>query len=128
MTQTHEARSPSANTLMEPPVGKSIRQVITEVGAKHGFSYIEMVCHRRPAALCRARQEAYWRCMKETIFSLPLIGRHFGNRDHTTIMYGAKLYAQRRAAGEPDVLPEETPVAPVLEQSALEKSVGDGAP
>lgn len=71
----------------------AIRLIIKEVAKKHGFSYNEMLSVRRPAALCRARQEAYWRCVRETRFSLPTIGRFFGNRDHSTILKGARIYA-----------------------------------
>jgi len=81
-----------------PPVGKSIFEIITEVAAKHGFTYTEMLSQRRQASLVRARQEAYWRCAKETVFSLPTIGRHFGNRDHTTIMKGMEAYIRRMQA------------------------------
>jgi chromosomal replication initiation ATPase DnaA len=70
----------------------AIRAIIKEVAKKHGFSYNEMLSVRRPAALCRARQEAYWRCVRETRFSLPTIGRFFGNRDHSTILKGARIY------------------------------------
>jgi chromosomal replication initiator protein len=81
-----------------PPRAKTIAEVITEVAGKHGVTYLEMLSQRRPAALARARQEAYWRCMHETIASLPTIGRHFGNRDHSTILKGAKVYETRMKA------------------------------
>lgn len=73
---------------------KTIAEVINEVAAKYGVSYVELISHRRPAALIRARQEAYWRCTKETLASLTTIARHFGDRDHSTICKGAKAYQQ----------------------------------
>ncbi len=77
------------------PTCKSVHTIINEVGEKHGFTYIEMVSQRRYGPLARARQEAYWRCMKETLCSLPTIGRHFGDRDHTTVLKGAKIHEAR---------------------------------
>ena len=96
-----------ANPLPQPPFGKSIRQVILDVAAKHGFSYLEMISDRRAAVLCWARQEAYWRCIQETVYSVPMIARHFGGRDHTTILHGVKMFLRRRAGGGPDIHPKQ---------------------
>ena len=88
-----------------PPVdiaerGRWIREIIDQVAAKHGFTYLEMVGRRRTADVVRARQEAYWRCMRETVFSVPTIGRHFGGRDHTTVLHGVRVHAERMKAAE----------------------------
>ncbi len=36
--------------------------------------------------------------MRETVFSLPTIARHFGDRDHTTILKGAQAFERRLKA------------------------------
>jgi chromosomal replication initiator protein len=77
------------------PACPSIQDIIKEVAAKHHLSYVDMVSQRRQARLVRARQEAYWRCIKETPASLPMIGRYFGDRDHTTILKGARVHEAR---------------------------------
>lgn len=55
----------------------------------------DLECKRRYAALARPRQAAYLACQKLTTASFPRIGRHFGYRDHTTIMYGVKKAQER---------------------------------
>jgi chromosomal replication initiator protein len=100
-----------------PPRAKTIAEVITEVADKYGISYIEMLSQRRPAAVTHARQEAYWRCIKETVASLPTIGRHFGNRDHSTILKGAKVYEKRLKARASGAAAQE-PLESVCENGA----------
>jgi len=51
----------------------------------------------RQAAIALARQIAMHICRELTDMSLPKIGTHFGNRDHTTVMYATKkISAQMR--------------------------------
>jgi chromosomal replication initiation ATPase DnaA len=102
--------------------GKTIAQIIAEVAAKHDLTMIEMLSQRRPRALAHARQEAYWRCMSETLASLPMIGRCFGNRDHTTILKGGQAHVARvkaaaaaAAAAQP---PQHAAVTPHHESAA----------
>ncbi len=77
------------------PGEKGVMEVIREVAIKHGLTMMEMVGAQRSRPLVRARQEAYYRCRRETLASLPMIGRYFGNRDHSTILKGAQKYAAR---------------------------------
>jgi len=79
---------------------RSIQSIIKDVAAKHKISYEEIINERREARLVRARQEAYWRCAKETTASLTLIGRVFGDRDHTTILKGMRRHERRVAVTE----------------------------
>lgn len=51
-----------------------------------GISYVDVVSARRDKETYTARHIAMYLARKFTTASLPTIGRHFGNRDHTTIM------------------------------------------
>lgn len=50
----------------------------------------------RHVALCR-QAIMYW-TVRLTGYSYPQIGRFLGNRDHTTCMYGAHTYVEKRAS------------------------------
>jgi len=96
-------------------VCKTVFEIINEVAEKHGLTYIEMLSQRRFKQIALARQEAYWRCTKETLASLPMIGRDFGNRDHTTILKGAKAYEQRLREARNTVVTTPEEQLPVTE-------------
>jgi chromosomal replication initiator protein len=49
-----------------------------------------MIGPKRLRIYARPRQVAMYLCKQMTSRSLPEIGRHFGRRDHTTVMYGVK--------------------------------------
>jgi chromosomal replication initiator protein len=55
----------------------------------------------RSRVLVTARQVAMYLCRELTDLSLPKIGQHFGNRDHTTVMHAERkvrqLIAERRS-------------------------------
>ena len=52
---------------------------------------LDMVSQRQGTA--RARQIAMYLARELTPLSLPAIGRHFGNRDHSTVSHACKLVA-----------------------------------
>jgi chromosomal replication initiation ATPase DnaA len=65
----------------------AIFRIQREVCDRFGLAPIEMVSGRRSRRVARPRQIAMFLCRELTRASLPMIGRHFGNRDHTTIMH-----------------------------------------
>lgn len=69
------------------PIARIIRFVCDEFQV----SQIDLLSNRRDRDLARARQAGYWLCRKFTLASYPQIGRMFGGRDHTTVMYGHEL-------------------------------------
>lgn len=69
----------------------SIKQLITEVAKAYGVSYAEVIGSRRHSYIIAARFAAYHAvATARPDFSLPQIARHFGNRDHTTILHGLR--------------------------------------
>lgn len=84
-----------------PHQWSSIQEIIDEVSARYGLAKGGLIgpCRRRRFAW--PRQEAYYLCRSqltrdgEIRFSYPLIGRHFGGRDHTTVLHGVGAYAAR---------------------------------
>lgn len=72
-----------------------LANIIMDVCCKRNVTYHEMIGKRRSKRIAIPRQEAYWRCSKETAASLPAIGRAFGDRDHTTVLHGIRQHEQR---------------------------------
>lgn len=83
-------------------------EIAFAVAAKHGVTTAEL---RTPIGVGKSaswnishpRQEAFWiarqqRCPDGSYrHSLPSIGRYFGGRDHTTVIYGIRAHAHRMA-------------------------------
>lgn len=61
-----------------------------EVAAFFHIPVAEMVSERRAREVARPRQVAMYLAKKLTPKSLPNIGRHFGNRDHTTVIHAVR--------------------------------------
>ena len=84
----------------EPEITRAL--IIAQTAAYFGVSHRGP---RRPLARgdtsCMARQIGMYLCRELTSMSLPQIGREFGGRDHTTVMYADRkirqLLAERRA-------------------------------
>lgn len=77
----------------------SWRAIAREVGRKHGVTLADLRSPRRDRPTVAARHEAFWRCRNETTMSLPQIGSKFGDRDHSTVMWGIKQHVKRMAEG-----------------------------
>ncbi len=65
----------------------TIREIQIAVGARFGVTLIDLLSDRRDRPTAKARQVAMWLARHATLHSLPEIGRHFGRRDHTTVMH-----------------------------------------
>lgn len=57
------------------------------VASSFGISLLDMSSDRRMRSISRPRQVAMYLARHLTKYSLPQIGRRFGGRDHTTILY-----------------------------------------
>lgn len=89
---TATVASDSGIVLIEPI---SWRVIAAEVCKKHGISFATLISKRRPADVCEARHEFFWRCRQETTLSLPQLGARCGGRDHTTVLHGVRAHERR---------------------------------
>ena len=72
-------------------------EIITATADYYKLSPEDITGSGRQQAVALARQIAMHICRELTDLSLPKIGTHFGNRDHTTVMYATKkISAQMR--------------------------------
>lgn len=78
---------------------RTVKQIILEVSALTGFSYIDIISQRRTAPLALARQFAVWRAKRETPNSYPEIARRFGGRDHSTAIASVRKIDRLVAEG-----------------------------
>lgn len=74
----------------------SINVVQRAVARRFGVRIMDLRSQRRDRCVVRARHAAMFLCRELTPFSLPVIGRHFGRRDHTTVMYACREVERRR--------------------------------
>lgn len=73
----------------------SIAELQAMVAEHYGLRPIEMHSRRRSIRLARPRQVAMYLARHLTLHSLPEIGRHFGGRDHTTIIHGIRVIEEQ---------------------------------
>lgn len=66
----------------------SMRLIKEVVADEFGVTLLDLESERRHQPLARARQVVMYLARYMTRLSLPQIGRHLGDRDHTTVMYG----------------------------------------
>jgi chromosomal replication initiator protein len=83
-----------------PTTALRAKRIMAETAALYGVKVIDLVSQRRDALTSRARQHCYWTMRHETTWSLPRIGKMFGDRDHTSILHGVRRHQARIDAGE----------------------------
>ena len=75
--------------------------IMTQTAAYYALTIDDLCSVSRSRQLVTARQIAMYLCRELTELSLPKIGQHFGNRDHTTVMHADRkireLMSERRA-------------------------------
>ncbi len=65
----------------------TIHEIQKKVADHYSIKMTDMASPRRARNIARPRQVAMYLAKQLTSRSLPEIGRHFGNRDHTTVMH-----------------------------------------
>jgi chromosomal replication initiator protein len=82
----------------------TIQEIQKRVAERYNIKISEMTSARRSRNIARPRQVAMFLAKQLTSKSLPDIGRHFGDRDHTTVMHAIarvqELMAQDANFGE----------------------------
>ncbi|WP_240810637.1 chromosomal replication initiator protein DnaA [Formicincola oecophyllae] len=68
----------------------SIEEIQRRVAEHWNVRVTDMISSRRVRTVARPRQAAMYLAKQLTPYSLPDIGRAFGNRDHTTVMHAIK--------------------------------------
>ncbi|MFO1187908.1 MAG: chromosomal replication initiator protein DnaA [Alphaproteobacteria bacterium] len=74
----------------------TIEEIQKEVSSFYGVSMRDLLSHRRDRQIVRPRQIAMFLAKELTTRSLPEIGRRFGGRDHTTVLYGVRKIGEMR--------------------------------
>lgn len=84
----------AAETTWRPPTGARIREVV----ARHyGVTRSEIEGDSRCGVYVLPRHVGMYLCVRLGGLSLPLTGRLFGDRDHTTVLHAVKRIAERSA-------------------------------
>lgn len=72
----------------------TIKEIRHAVCAHYNMSLVDLIASRRTRAVVRPRQVAYYLAKTHTGASLPMIGREFAGKDHTTILHGVRLISK----------------------------------
>jgi chromosomal replication initiator protein len=84
---------PRASPTAQNP--SSIAEIQAAVGTHFGLAGGELLSSARTARIAWPRQVAMYLARELTGESLPSIGRHFGGRDHTTVLHACRRTAER---------------------------------
>jgi hypothetical protein len=69
----------------------TVRSVIAATAAHYGIESGELLSERRHRPLVRRRQVGMYISTRLTMASMPMIGRAFGGRDHTTVLHAQQV-------------------------------------
>lgn len=108
----------SLEGITKAPPHVHLAEIIRAACLVYGVARVDFISHRRFRAFADARHVYFWVARKFTTCSFPMIGRHCGGRDHSTVMHGARKV---------DLLfPEfQDNVSRVLEMLGIEYEVAD---
>lgn len=80
---------------------KTALEIIERIAKRHGLQAGHITGERRSRYILNARLEAYDAVFtKYPNFSLPRLGKIFGGRDHTTMLYGQRKVETMKQRGE----------------------------
>lgn len=101
------------------PTLKAIREAIC---AHYGLRMNDLLSCRRAREVARPRQVGMYLAKRLTIRSLPEIGRHFGGRDHTTVIHAVRTI-DRLCMGDLDLADDVAVLWKNLEHAAQFETV-----
>ena len=93
---TYELVYAPTSTVPPMPPALSIRTIQRAVCEHYGVRLIDLPSERRTKAIVLSRQVAVWLSRRLMTHSLPEIGHHFGDRDHTTVLHAVRRIDQLR--------------------------------
>ncbi|RBP13062.1 DnaA-like protein [Roseiarcus fermentans] len=103
------ARRADLLSLLHAPVttpvitpGSAAKAELRAVSEKTGVPIKAILGRERVANVAAARHEAVWRVHQVTRWSLPRVGRFFGDRDHTTVLNSLRRM-EEKAALDPEL-------------------------
>lgn len=76
----------------------TIAAIQRHAAAHYGVTVADLLSRRTPRKATHARHVAMWLCYRHTRHAASTIGRHFGNRDHTTVLSACKRLDARMEA------------------------------
>ncbi len=91
---------PAGESLERRRQAKSVGEIQAAVGAHFGLAPEELLSTTRTTRIAWPRQVAMYLARELTGESLPAIGRHFGGRDHTTVLHAWRRTNARILADE----------------------------
>ena len=80
------------------PSRVTVPMIMHAVAKTYGIGIEDMKQSGRRAEVCKPRQIAMCIAREMTNNSYPMIARHFGGRDHTTILHATRVVTTRAAA------------------------------
>lgn len=78
------------------PAFPMIRDIVQRVATHYGMEPMDIISRRKQPKVVTARHVAMYLARKLTPRSLPEIGRHLGNFDHTSVLNGVRRIEERR--------------------------------
>lgn len=97
-----------------------IGNIVSIVSDTLGVSLADMIMKNRKPAISEARQLCWLLLQSKCPMSLNAIGKYFGGRDHTTILYGIQHIQNLLDAGDEIVTSKYKKI-----QSALKKKINE---
>lgn len=83
-----------------PPPRITVAHIQKIVATRLGVSVVDLQSGRRDRATAGPRQIAMYLAKTHTVLSLPQIGRLFGGRDHTTVLFAVRKIKKLRQENE----------------------------
>lgn len=81
-----------------PSADHTMREIAARVAARHGTSLADLRGCSTQRSVAKTRHEAFAEIYGLGRYSTTQIGRFFGDRDHTTVIYGIRRHHSRQAA------------------------------
>lgn len=98
------AAAPVPSEVRSPPVVPikvKLAEMLEEIADKHGVTVMDLESDSRNIELVQARHEYFYEALTRTAHGCKAIGRVCGDRDHSTVLYGAARYAHQHKLPPP---------------------------